>query len=134
MKKLLVLLLVLGVTGASYGALADFDLDLSGTTLTVVGLNAVAMNYGVYDESLPLATWSSPAILADGSGGNAAGALAGIGLYSDAVCSGFDFMTLDTSPATDAIDVMNWFTVTYSGSVGDSVNIYDYAGGGEVLL
>ena len=133
MKKLLVLLLVLGVTGTSYGALADFDLDLSGTTLTVVGLNAVALNYGVYDESLPLATWSSPAILGDGGTGNAAGALALIGLYSDAICSGFGFMTGDTVPTTDTVDVMDWFTVQYNGSVGDVVNIYDNSSG-EVLI
>ena len=125
MKKLLVLLLVLGVTGASYGALTDFELQLAGTTLTVVGLNAVSLNYGVYDMGGQAGSFSTPtAILPDGSDGNAGGKLAGVTIVGGGY-DGFQFMTLDSSPSTDPIDAMNWFTVTYTGSVGDIVTVYD---------
>ena len=127
MKKLLVLLLVLGMTGASYGALTDFDLDLAGGTLTVVGLNSVALNYGVYEEGIPSqGTFAAPtAILSDGSGGMAGGALSIMNLV--VAWNGFDMMTGDSTPASDAVDVMDWFTIAYNGSVGDVMTIYDYA-------
>ena len=141
MKKLLILMLVLGIASASYGSFGDirdnFELWLDDGTLTVVGLQAVAMEVGVFDpdnESDGYQYSGSLTILADNqtpTPGYAAGALRGGVVYFSDGWDGIDFGTGDTSPSTDPIDVMDWYTVAYSGHVGDMMDIYDYDVSGE---
>ena len=142
MKKLLILVLVLGIASASYGAYNDvrddFTLDLSGTTLTIVGLVAdpgVSISVGIYDNIAQAGGFGTPtAKLSDGSGGFAAGALSNIIVYTTGGWDGVDITVLDSSPSTDTVNAMDWFTVKYTGSVGDVVDIYDYnVGSGGVV-
>ncbi|MCK4751949.1 MAG: PEP-CTERM sorting domain-containing protein [Planctomycetes bacterium] len=140
MKKLLVLMLVLVLASSASAALTDIELQLSGTTLTIVGKNAVSLSYGLYNlggagAGGPTDVSGPGVILADGTGGDAGGALASINVYQNVATnySGFDFITLDSSPATDAIDAMDWFTVQYSGNVGDVFTVYDVSAGSATL-
>ncbi len=136
MKKLLILMLVLGMTSASYGLYGDlrdnFELSLSGTTLTVVGLvdgsGTLNMEVGVYDETVPIMSYTTPIVVSPGAAGNAGGELASLLLYSGAGYDGFDF-GVGNPGGTDAVEIGDWFTVQYSGSVGDMMNIYDNLAG-----
>ena len=132
MKKLLILSLVLGMAGVSYGYGDDFDLWLDPVTdtLTVIGLPGVSLNLGIYGEpGAPdfTGSFSLPkAVLPDGSGGNAAGALALIGgPYSGSTYDGFKMIVGDTVPSIDPVDALPWFTIQYSGNVGDVVTVYE---------
>lgn len=127
MKKLLILMLVFGLASVTFGAdiRDDFKLEMVGSTVYVVGLAAVAESFSVYDEAGTINSFSSGVVLGDGSGGNAGGALASINLFSGTGYDGFDMTTGDTPEPTDAVDLMNWFSVSYDGSVGDIVNVYD---------
>ena len=136
MKKLLILMLVLGLAPASYGVLvaADFELrlDEATNTLTVVGLIAdpgVDINAGIYDEA-DKGDFSIAVALKDGLNipdvNYAAGALWSISIWSGTGYEGIDIGVLDSSPSLDPVDMMDWFTVQYTGSVGDTMQIYDY--------
>ena len=133
MKKLLILLLVLGLASVSYGAYGDirddFELHLSGGTLTVVGLVAdpgVDISAGIYDEASQGTFGASPLILSDGASGNAAGALGNAVHASGTGYDGMDITVLDSSPSTDTVNAMDWFSVSYTGDVVDTIQIYDY--------
>jgi hypothetical protein len=133
MKKLLILMLVFGLASASFGAYGDirdnFELVLSGTTLTVKGLVATPMTVGVWDPDGGTDGYQyslDGTALSDGMGGYAAGALWAINEMASGGWDGFDFDTGDTPEPSDAIDVMDWYTISYSGNVGDAMDIYDY--------
>ena len=144
MKKLLILLLVLAFASTSYGAYSDdFELELSGTTLTIVGLIAPAsgseMMYVVMDQGgpgdgyqfgTPTTIIGSPAT---------AGSLRAIDVINDEDYDAFQFGAGSTGleePAWDAA-TGDWFTVQYSGDVGDFVDVYDdeveYLGTMEII-
>ena len=121
MKKMLILMLVLGMASVSFGAVTATDISatLSGGTLTIVGLNAVSGDFGVYaaglDFSAPTAKTAN------------AGNLGAIGLNSYGTYNGLELTTGSTGTDGDAVLVGDWFTAGYSGSVGDSLTVYDYA-------
>ena len=130
-------MLVLGLTSTSYGVLVtgDFELrlDEATDTLTIVGLIAdpgVNINAGIYDEAAK-GSFSAPLVkLNDGLGipdvNFAAGALSSIFHFSGGGYDGVDISVLDASPSTDPVEAMPWFTVQYTGNVGDTMQIYDY--------
>jgi hypothetical protein len=130
MKKLLVLMLIVGFSSTTafglYGDMRDdFRLVLSGTTLTVEGLAASTLQAGVFDPDTTTYEFSTPSTIEpDGGGGYAAGALRSITVYSSGIYDGIEFLTGDTSPSTDPVDIMDWYTVQYSGSVGDIMDVY----------
>jgi len=134
MKKLLVLILVVGLASVSYGSLvpvaSNFTAVLSGTTLTISSLVAVAagsnMNVGLYDLS-GTHTFTSPAILGSPA---TAGSLRAIAVFnSEEDGYGTDFWGGSTgleSPAWDAA-AGAWYTLTYSGNVGDALDVENVA-------
>ena len=136
MKKLLILMLVLGLVSASYGAYGDFrddfELQLEGTTLSVyglVGLSGQNIAVHIFDPD------GGPTYEFSGSGTTVgdpanAGAINYINVWSSGGWDGFDFDAGSTgleSPAHDAQADTVWYTLTYSGEVGDMMDVYDYA-------
>ena len=137
MKKLLILMLVLGLSSASYGTIVSFatsdlelDMRVAGTVTIVCLSNAPAsgdtISGGIYEEAtVSQGTFGTPtAILGTPS---TAGALSAI-IGNWPTYNGFDISAGSLgseSPAWDAA-IGDWFTVAYTGSVGDSINIYDY--------
>ena len=134
MKKLLILALVVGLASVSYGYLvpvaSTFSAVLSGTTLTIkssVGLAsglANAENVGLYDLS-GTHTFTSPAILPS-SATATAGSLRAINVFNNTTDGyGMDIWAGSTgseSPVWDAA-AGDWYTVTYSGHVGDALDV-----------
>ncbi|MHC4666240.1 MAG: hypothetical protein ACYS9T_09845, partial [Planctomycetota bacterium] len=117
MKQLLVLMLIVGFSSSAFGLYGDvrddFQLQLNGTTLTVVGLSTDPLEVGVFtpDPDTTGYMFSGPAVvLGDGVGGNAAGALGSIWVYNSGGYDGFEFLTGDTSPSSDPVDLGPWFT------------------------
>ena len=126
MKKLLIFMLVLGVasTASAVTVLDDIRLDLSGTTLTVVGLTAGAsFDGGIYDEAVTIESYTTPKTV-----NSNAGSLGAIDLFSGTGYNGFDITVGSTGLEDPAWPVVagDWFTVEYSGDVGDVMQIYDY--------
>ena len=139
MKKLLILMLVLGLTSVIYGDIRDnFELVLDEGTdiLTVVGLVPnVSFVAGIYLEP-PSATaaFSDATILTGTVNGVAdrayAGSLADIELWEDAECEGITGMIVGSTGLEDPawpVDAVNWFTVKYTGNVDDVVQVYETA-------
>jgi hypothetical protein len=135
MKKLLILLLVLCLASTSFGvytySLNDIQLEMrTSGTVTIVGNVSLAggekADLGIYEEESP----SQGSVSGTGSilGSPAtAGALASIDVYTS--WNGLDITFGSTgleSPAWDAA-AGDWFSFAYSGNVGDTINIYDYA-------
>ena len=138
MKKLLILMLVLGLASASYGRAVvisgvnqDFELVLNGTTLSVVGLQAISgasISVGVYDPDAGTDgyQYNTPAVIV-GSPENA-GAINYLALWKSGGYDGFDFdagSTGQENPAHDA-QIAVWYTVQYGGNVGDMMDIFDW--------
>jgi hypothetical protein len=129
MKKLLILMLVLGMASIANAYLTpltigpdDIELHLSGTTITVVGLSALQTpnGFGLYEEDAPSqGTVSGPVAAL-----SAAGDLGAITLQS--AYNGVDCSTLESPGGAGTCTAGNWFTFEYSGSVGDMINLYDY--------
>jgi hypothetical protein len=138
MKKLLILMLVLGVVSASYAAQVSFSasdvklkLDEGTDTLYLEWVaNAPAsgdtVDGGIFEEQSPSqGTFSGTATLlgspkTSGFLGNAA---------LNTTYNGVDFgggSQGSESPPHDAA-LGDWFSITYSGSVGDSIALYDYS-------
>lgn len=124
MKKLLILMLVLGMTSLASAVttvLTDIELLYDGTTVTVVGLNAVVYEkaIGIYDEAGqgtvgPL----YEVLIAAGDLGAITGRPAGY--------NGVDISTL-ASPVGE-VTTGDWFKFAFAdGAVGDTMTIYDYA-------
>ena len=135
MKKLLILMLVLGLASVSYGrnvSLDDFDLVLSGTTLSVVGrvtLSGSLTQAHVFDPDggTDGYQYNTPATI-EGSPTNA-GSLTYIAVWNSGGWDGFDFdygsTGVEDPPWPAQADTV-WYTVQYSGSVGDWMDIWDY--------
>jgi len=139
MKKLLILLLVLGIASASYAAqvsftTSDLQLKLSGGNLIVEWLqNAPAsgnfVGVGIYEEQSPSQGSFSGTISTLGSPATAGSLWAATsGWDKPTPYNGFDFTggsTGSESPPWNAA-IGDWYSVAYSGSVGDSIAVYDY--------
>ncbi len=129
MKKLLVLVLVLGMSSMANAALtdilSDIELQLSGTTVTIVGLDAGAESSwsdgGVY-TSVSNGTVSAPL-----TSNQNAGDLRAIQQWT-----GYNGVDIRIGQGTGpALQTGEWFTFQYSGNVGDVFDIYDYTQGGS---
>ena len=135
MKKLLIFMLVLGLASASYGAYGDvrddFELDLRDGTLYVVGLVTISgdsISVGVYDPSA-----ETDGLQYSGSGSTlgspvTAGAINYLMVWHEDDYDGLDFDAGSTgleNPAHDAA-IGDWYSVAYSGDVGDMMDIYDW--------
>ena len=130
MRKLLILVLVLGLTSASYGYListSEFTATLVGTTLTLsssLNLSGDNVSAGLYDIASQ-GTFTGGTTI--GSPANA-GALNFLGVYTGVGYSGFDFDAGSTGledPAWNAA-AGDWYSASYSGSVGDTLQLLDY--------
>lgn len=122
MKKLVVLMLVLGITSAASAALTDFSLETDGTTLTIVGVaGGDCPGYNITDggTGITITVPQTPVIIADGSSGNNAGDLAAAdvmavgGSYGNALT-----FTAGTSGQTgDVVDAGDWFEFAISADM-----------------
>jgi len=136
MKKLLILVLVVGLASVSYGqlvTLTDFSAVLSGTTLTIhsnIALGAGSnIAVGLYDvASGPGDALSGGTILGSPA---TAGALKGLIVNSTNPDFGIDFTAGSTGsevPAWDA-QIGNWYSVTWTGiAVGDLLEVSNISG------
>ena len=136
MKKLLIVMLVLGLALVSYGTpvdLDDFELWLEGTTLSVVGraaLDGVNVSAHVFDPDAgdDGYQYSEPGVIV-GDPTNA-GSITYIDVWSSGGWDGFDFdygSTGSEDPAHPTVADSVWYTVQYSGDVGDWMDIWDYS-------
>lgn len=126
MKKLLVLMLVLGLVSTSYAtATDDFILSTDGSTLSIIGTATGAYDtvrtYAVYDETSPLNSHSSAAVNANAGNAGVFGAYDNTGSYT-----GFDFTIGDVSGS--GVQAGEWLTFTSDASAGDWYAIYDVVG------
>jgi len=132
MKKLVILMLVLGLASVSFGAWSNIGLVLSGTTATISGIAGDSTVYGIYAGAVGVS--SAPlTITPDGGSGNNAGLLAAISTYNAGGYYGVQITSGD-SLAQDAVDTGDWFTFQWSGAVGDVFSIYDATVQGSPLL
>jgi hypothetical protein len=123
MKKLLVLVMVLGMVSMANAALtdilSDIELHLSGTTLSVVGVDAGA-------ES----SWSQAGLYVN-SGGNVSSPLNSYAAAGDLRAiqqwTGWNGVDITIGQGMgDPITTGVWFDMAYDGDVGDTFDIYDY--------
>ena len=123
MKKLLILMLVLGLASFAHATiLDDIRLDFDGTTVTVVGLTAGASyinGVGIYDE-LTQGIVSGPY-----NDYVAAGGMRDITKWAG--YNGVD-ITIGVDPeGLEPVLADVWFEFGYDGSIGDEFAIYNYA-------
>ena len=123
MKKLLILMLVLGMTSLASAVttvLTDIELWYDGTTVTVVGLNPDGISStGIYDEA-GQGTVGPPYEMLIAAGDLAAmtGRPAGY--------NGVDILAMASPVGT--VTTGDWFQFGFAdGAVGDTMTIYDYA-------
>ncbi len=134
MKKLLVLMVVLSVTGMASAALTDFTLETDGTTLSIIGeAGASIQGYNIEDGEGALSIdvpqdSGYPIIVADGSGGNMAGDLAAVDVMSigSPIGNVLTFSAGTSGQTGDVVEEGLWYqlSVTVDGtySAGDVVS------------
>jgi hypothetical protein len=121
MKKVLVLLMIIGMVSAASAAIMDgFELNMKTPgVVTVVGLDldeVIDIPLGLYD---PPGTISNPQVL------EAAGDLGAVTQWDG--YNGFDMQLFSTTGGGIVEPwVGDWFTFDYTGSVGDMVDVYEY--------
>ena len=128
MKKLLVLMLVLVMAASASAAISDYKATLSGTTLTIVGLNASASFTGDWIGTYDMSTvFSGPVAKVGSVGDYNAGSTSNILLDVGATYTGI-IIDVGDGLASDPVVLGDWFTVQYSGSVGDILTVEENPG------
>jgi len=130
MKKLLVLVLVLGMASlANAGILSDISLSMSGSTVTVNGLAATtayfANGFGIYVPG-----GAASPVISNVAIGSAAGDLGKVLWYGNSTdyagYNGFDAFPGQSGQGAN-VAIGTWATFTYAGAVGDKLDIFDNA-------
>ena len=124
MKKLLILMLVLGVTSVASAALSDFTMTTDGSILYIDGIaGGSCLGYNIVDGGagpITITVPQTPSITPDGGGGNNAGDLAAAAVMAVGPPYGnaLTFTTGFSGVGTDIVDAGEWFQFSVSVTGG----------------